>query len=372
MRRDSRRFTGRFLPGIQKHQQTLSFGAGGSSIFIGDYSSRKKKPDYPYFEPNPPLLQGWMDPNDWRCIGNFKRMGIQQVMFFNRTNAGDGRVMVADFSNGAPPMKVRYWENWGDSSLLDGWLDDNDDPLAGNFLGLDHDQVMFFNRTNNGDGRLMVADFLNDGPPAAVRYWENWGDSPLLDGWMDDNDLCVPGRFCRLTNRTQLMLFNRTNAGDGRVMVIEVSGSKPPVAVRYLQNWGDSPLLDGWLDSHEEPLVGDFCGKGYHQVMFFNRVNNGAGRVMIVDFGVSIDDYSAHKPPPQVLYLESWGDNPLLDGWLDDNDDRIVGRLFDDSKHDQVLFINGTNSNDGHAMVLDFSNGSPPAQVFYLDYWKDM
>jgi hypothetical protein len=46
-------------------------------------------------------------------------------MFLNRTASG-GRVLVADFSSGEPPAQVKYWENWGQSSLLDGWEDDND------------------------------------------------------------------------------------------------------------------------------------------------------------------------------------------------------------------------------------------------------
>ncbi len=53
-------------------------------------------------------------------------LGNAQVMFLNRTDAGDGRVLIADFSGGQPPAQIRYWEQWGQSPLLDGWEDDND------------------------------------------------------------------------------------------------------------------------------------------------------------------------------------------------------------------------------------------------------
>ena len=58
-------------------------------------------------------------------------------------------------------------------------------------MGLGHDQVMFLNRTNAGDGRVMVADFSSGNPPAQVKYLEQWGQSALLDGWEDDNDWVV-------------------------------------------------------------------------------------------------------------------------------------------------------------------------------------
>jgi hypothetical protein len=56
--------------------------------------------------------------------------------------------------------------------------------LVGDFMGLGRDQVLFINRSGGG-GRVMIADFSGGQPPAQVRYWENWGQSPLLDGWHD-------------------------------------------------------------------------------------------------------------------------------------------------------------------------------------------
>jgi hypothetical protein len=38
--------------------------------------------------------------------------GYDQVLFINRRNAGDGKIMIADFSNDKPPVNIKYWENW--------------------------------------------------------------------------------------------------------------------------------------------------------------------------------------------------------------------------------------------------------------------
>ena len=56
-----------------------------------------------------------------------------------------GRVMVADFASG-PPVQVLYWEDWGQSPILDGWHDPEDIQLVGDFRGLGRDQVLFINR----------------------------------------------------------------------------------------------------------------------------------------------------------------------------------------------------------------------------------
>lgn len=44
-------------------------------------------------------------------------------------------------------------------------------------------------------GRALVADFVDGNPPAEVRYWETWGQSTLLDDWHDVGDLLFVGDF---------------------------------------------------------------------------------------------------------------------------------------------------------------------------------
>jgi hypothetical protein len=106
-----------------------------------------------------------------------------------------GRIMIADFSSGQVPATVRYWENWGQHPLFGGWHDDNDWIVVGDFMNLGYDQLMSLNRTDSGDGRIMIADFSSGQVPATVRYWENWGQHPLFGGWHDDNDRIDVGRF---------------------------------------------------------------------------------------------------------------------------------------------------------------------------------
>ena len=57
-----------------------------------------------------------------------------------------GRVLVADFGDGSPPAVVLYWENWGQSTLLNGWHDSDDIQLVGDFRGVGRDQMLFVNR----------------------------------------------------------------------------------------------------------------------------------------------------------------------------------------------------------------------------------
>jgi hypothetical protein len=101
---------------------------------------------------------------------------------------------VADFSGGHPPASVDYWENWGDPAVLNGWDPASNLQLAGDFMGLGHAQVLFLNRSGTG-GRVMIADFSSGHPPVTVRCLENWGDSPVLNGWDPANNLQLAGDF---------------------------------------------------------------------------------------------------------------------------------------------------------------------------------
>jgi hypothetical protein len=59
----------------------------------------------------------------------------------------------------------RYFEAYSDGTQLSGWHDAGDLLLAGDFRNLGHDQVMFVNR-GAGDHRLLVADFTDGAFPA--------------------------------------------------------------------------------------------------------------------------------------------------------------------------------------------------------------
>ncbi len=120
---------------------------------------------------------------DLQLVGDFMGLGYEQVMYVNRSPGG-GKVMVVDYRSGTVPGTVRYWEHWDESSLLNGWLDDNDLHLMGDFMGLGYEQVMHVNRSPGG-GKVMMVDYRSGTVPGAVRYWEHWDQSALLNGWLD-------------------------------------------------------------------------------------------------------------------------------------------------------------------------------------------
>jgi hypothetical protein len=126
------------------------------------------------------------------------------TVFANLVPVRSGRIMIAAFAGSANGAQVRYWENWDQHPLFNGWQDDNDWMAVGDFMHLGYDQLLSVNRTDAGDGRIMIADFSGGQPPAQVRYWENWGDNPLFNGWQDDNDWIAVGDFMHLGYDQQL------------------------------------------------------------------------------------------------------------------------------------------------------------------------
>jgi hypothetical protein len=318
------------------HDQVLFINRtpGGNRVLIADFSQGPPvRPLYLEVWGQHGELDGWHDPEDLQFVGDFMGAGHDQVLFINRTSGGN-RVLVADFSQG-PPVRPLYLEAWGQHGELDGWHDPEDLQFVGDFMGVGHDQVLFINRTPGGN-RILIADF-SQGAPVRPLYLEVWGqhswldgwDSPahvslvgdflglghaqllfirriktqeramivefiggqpnlktfaddtLLDGWVDVDDLAAAGRF-RGKPFDQVLFVNREQSG-GRAMVVYFY-SKPwgqQAAIHYWEDWGDSALLDGWHDPGDLLLVGDFMRRGYEQAMFINRSGTG-GRVLVV------------------------------------------------------------------------------------------
>jgi hypothetical protein len=187
-----------------------------------------------------------------------------------------------------------------------------------------------------------------------VHYWESWGDFQELDGWHDTDDLALAGDFMG-HGHDQVLFINRDGSG-GRVLIADFTHG-PPVRPEYLERWGDFHELDGWHDADDLALAGDFMGRGHDQVLFINR-DGGGGRVLIADF--------THGPPVRPEYLELWGDFHELDGWHDAGDLALAGD-FMGRGHDQVLFIN-RDGGGGRVLIADFTHG-PPVRPEYLELW---
>ncbi len=72
-----------------------------------------------------------------------KHSSVVAPRLYDTDPPSNGRVMVADFSAGTPPAKVKYSEDWGKFTWLDGLDGDNDCHLAGDFTGSRHGHVLF-------------------------------------------------------------------------------------------------------------------------------------------------------------------------------------------------------------------------------------
>ncbi|MFY1829555.1 hypothetical protein ACN47A_26815 [Myxococcus fulvus] len=273
-------------------------------------------------------FDGWHDDGDVQLTGDFMGLGRDQVLFINRTPVG-GRVMVADFGDGVAPAEILYRENWGQSPALDGWHDAGDIQLVGDFRGLGYDQVLFINRGGAG-GRVLVADFRDGVVPAETRYRENWGQFIELDGWHDTGDLQFVGDFAG-RGYDQVLFINRNPMG-GRAQVADFHDGVAPVETRYRENWGQANTLGGWHDDNDIQQVGDFRGLGHDQLLLINRDSVG-GRVMVIDFRDGV-------VPAETLYRENWGQFTLLDGWHDTGDSQLAGD-FGHLGYDQLFLLNG-------------------------------
>ena len=219
-----------------------------------------------------------------------------------------------------------YYEAWGDSALLNGWCDQGNVILAGDFMGLGHAQVLFINQdgTPPNVGRLAIVDYSSGTPLQA--YVERWGDNPLLDGWHDPGDIILAGDFLG-RGHDQLLFINQDGAPPGRVTIIDYSSGAPEQA--FLELWGASALLNGWHDDEDAVVAGDFLDKGYDQLLLIN--NDGAppniGRLMIVDFSAGSPSQSSWRPgaPIPNLMVGAW---PTLCWWENSPLAAIKSRFF--------------------------------------------
>src|SRR5690606_34901279 len=98
------------------------------------------------------MIDDFDDPGDLQLAGDFMNLGRAQLMFVNRSGGG-GKVLIADFADGVAPAAALYLEAWGQSPVLDGWLDRDDLLLGGDFMGLGYEQVLFVNQSGGG-GRV--------------------------------------------------------------------------------------------------------------------------------------------------------------------------------------------------------------------------
>jgi Trypsin len=307
--------------GYQQHLM-INHGAGPGRILVADYRDGVGDTELRYWESvgQSTLLDGFLDVDDLAFAGDFMGLGHDQVLFINRSGTGH-HVLIADFSSGAPPVQIKYLEDYGQSRVLDGFQDAGDRAFVGDFRGLHRDQILFLNQS--GTGPMVTIIDYRDGWPHA-RYVEDLSQPTIAPGWHDSSDRIVAGRFTSMgaPQHDQLLLLN-TDGQGGRAQILNFNDGVGPAEASYVELYGQSGLLTGWMDPEDALVVGDFRGVGHDQAMFINRTTGagaGSGRLLVADFFDGV-------MPAEVGY---WGDltsETALDGRLDVGDLIITGDL---------------------------------------------
>ncbi len=270
-------------------------------------------------------LNGWVDANDWYLVGDFMGLGHDQLVLMNR-GGSLGRVMIADLATGYP-VQIRYWESWGQSMWLDGWQDDGDVHLAGDFLGLGYDQWLTINRGGQ-HGRIRISDVKTG--QARHLYVENYGDSPVFNGWLDSGDVILAGDFLH-RGYDQLLCCDRSN-GAGGLLIASFQGKKrAPADVLYTDTWQAGSAFSSWFDAGDAQLVGDFGGLGHDQLLLINRSQVAGGKLLVTDL-------VRGRPPSETRYYEEWGQSLISDGFGEMSDIVVAGD-FAGRGWSQVLFL---------------------------------
>jgi len=174
---------------------------------------------------NSTLLSLLLDDKDKQFSGDFMGLGHSQLMMINcnHTGAKEPKIIIADFSKGKKSTSLRYLENWGEStSGFGGWLDAADTQLVGNFMGLGHSQVLFVNHGHAG-GKIMIADFSQGKPPVNIKYWESWNQGTIFQGWLDINDTRIAGDFKEF-GYSQVLFLNNSIYGSNATIVDFING----------------------------------------------------------------------------------------------------------------------------------------------------
>jgi hypothetical protein len=116
--------------------------------------------------------------SNWRALTEYDAASIMHYPGYvlpacNGTNTGDLFLTSLDISGaralyGVTPPRLPYYESWGYSNLLGGWIYDGDRKLVGDFRGLGRDQVLFINRQQGG-GKIHIVDYQG-AAPGQINY----------------------------------------------------------------------------------------------------------------------------------------------------------------------------------------------------------
>jgi hypothetical protein len=274
------------------------------------------------------------------------------IALLSNPSAGKTRIAFLEYQWGNVIASTYQERTRGDGAhLLNGWHDAGDFVLKGDFLRRGHDQFLFINNDGTAPNIGRLTIIDYFQGAAEQAHYEKWGDSELLNGWCDTGDIILAGDFLARGNEQVLFINNDgTLPNIGRLMIVDYSQGAAEQA--YYEKWGDSDLLNGWCDPEDTVAVGDFMNVGHDQVLFINRDGSppNVGRITIIDYS---------SGTAETLFLQSWADSAWSDGWLDEGDLVIAGDFFG-LGYKQLLLINNdcTPPNVGRVAVVEFSSGA--------------
>ena len=262
-------------------------------------------------------IDGWLGAHDQQLVGNLSGQGGSQLLLLHRGQRRPGaQVVLISLENGCAVPRQLYADNWGEQKWLDGWLDPNDVHMVGDFMGLGYDQWMMMNRHPRG-GRVRIVD-IKGGTPRRC-YTEMWGQSTLLDGWMDQARIMIAGDFLKRGHQQVLFINRNVAIHTGKVMIADFCRAAPPAEICYRELWGQSDLLSGFLADSDVQIAGDFMGRGYDQVLFVSRKGDGE-KFLVADF-------QRGAPPVEVSVHELWGQRTRHESLIQPGSVVLAGHL---------------------------------------------
>jgi hypothetical protein len=206
-------------------------------------------------------------------VGDFRGEGYDQVLFVNRSGT-HGRAMLVGYRGGG--QGVLYHESW-DGSYGD-WTQSSRKLFVGDFLGTGREQILAYSTA--GGPPVEILELGDNMAPLDRPYIEDWSGS-FLAPFAQLNDVQVAGDF---TGRgyDQLLVVNNSESG-ARFSVADFRDRVAPAETRYWENWGDSSVLNYMHFDYDRRWGGDFRGLGYDQVLF-GRFGGLGGAVRIGSF----------------------------------------------------------------------------------------
>jgi hypothetical protein len=281
----------------------------------------------------PGWFPGWFDEIDWQRSGNFLGANppYHQLLLLNR-GADGGRLCIMDLSSGVPTPKLL--ETWGASSTLDGWHDDNDLWLVGDFMNAQVDDVLCINRTPGQSGKLMVLGC--SGNTAQVKAMIPWPEHTWLDSWITGDVRHFSGDFLGLGWSLWLMINMQTL----QVLVVDLRNGVPS----QLLSIDGAFLLRtlGLTERDDRIMVGNFLGRDRDALLCINsEPRDGQPKLAIIEV---IDGDLVTR------YRDEWSTRTGLHGLCEKTDSAYVGDFVGtDGKRAQLLVTNPNTQYDPSA-----------------------